>query len=149
MLQWFIFEKHMKKNFTEHGDAIIFSEKIDEKLRLFILVLEHYKKSADLFKEYQELYTLSSTQENQQLYTIMRDSMIQRFKRSVIFLWKILTIYLQDIESICFTVSPRKLIRKAVNARVLSESQGIKSMDMINVYNQISLIYDTITPDDI
>ena len=111
--------------------------------------LEEYKKSIDLFKKYRELYTLFSTQENQLLYTSMRDSMIQRFKRNVIFLWKALTIYLQDTGVNCLATLPCNIIQEAVNVKILSESQGIRSMNMINIYNQTSLIYDTISPDDI
>lgn len=75
-------------------------------------------------------------------YTIARDSIIQRFEFSVELFWKYLRLYLEDHEKVELEANtPRAVIRSACQARILTEEQATKCMNMIASRNLTSHIY--------
>ena len=51
-----------------------------------------------------------------------RDSMIQRFEYCTDLLWKMLKVYLEEVENVKLeSTSPKGIIREAVQIRILSE----------------------------
>ena len=76
--------------------------------------------------------------------------MIQRFEYCTDLLWKLLKIYLEDIEKVDLpTYSPRGIIRQAVSIKTISEEQGSLCMQMIENRNEKSHIYHAETAQEI
>lgn len=72
----------------------------------------------------------------------LRDSMIQRFKYSTDLFWKVLKVYLEEVEKVSLpTYSPRSIIRKSVGIKLITEDEGKACLEMIKSRNQTSHIY--------
>jgi nucleotidyltransferase substrate binding protein (TIGR01987 family) len=77
------------------------------------------------------------------VYTVARDSIIQRFKFSVELFWKYIRLYLEDQENVAVDINtPRAVIRTACQARIISEDQAVLCMSMIESRNLTSHIYE-------
>ena len=71
----------------------------------------------------------------------LRDSMIQRFEYSIDLLWKYLKSYLdQELRIVPDVLSPNTIIREAGKARILTEEETQKLLEMIKK-NLTSHIY--------
>jgi len=71
-----------------------------------------------------------------------RDSMIQRFEYCTDLLWKMLKVYLEEVENVKLeSTSPKGIIREAVQIRILSEQEGEQCVQMIKNRNETSHIY--------
>ena len=117
-------------------------EKINQKLTTMIEALGTLKESINLFDDYQTSYAQEPTKKNELLFKGLRDSMIQRFEYCTDLFWKVLKIYLQDVEKVELpTFAPRGIIREAVKAKTISEEEGEQSIDMVNSRNESSHIY--------
>lgn len=117
-------------------------ERINEKIADYLDALKTLQDSVELFYEYKKLFEKDSTDRNERLFTSMRDSMIQRFEYCTDLLWKVLKLYLEEIEKIDLPInSPRIIVREAVAARILTESEGFEYMDMVKSRNITSHIY--------
>jgi len=117
-------------------------EKVIQRVSVFIEALETLRKIIDLFDKYHALFIQSPTDTNEELSVALRDSMIQRFEYCTDLFWKVLKIYLENIEKISVeTFSPRGVLRDAVTARLLTENEGNVSIAMIESRNRTSHIY--------
>ncbi len=117
-------------------------EKIERKLNNFQDALETLSSSIDLFEKYGALSVESPDLEHTLLALGMRDSMIQRFEYCTDMLWKMLKVYLEDVEKIPLsTYSPKGIIREAVQAKVISEQEGVECIEMIKRRSETSHIY--------
>jgi nucleotidyltransferase substrate binding protein (TIGR01987 family) len=88
------------------------------------------------------LYEVNPTENNKQLFVIMRDSLIQRFEYCTDLIWKVLKAYLEEIEKVDVAgFSPRLIVRAAVHAGLFSESEGNDCMKTIESRNKTSHIY--------
>ena len=125
-------------------------EKINEKISDFLKALKTLEEGIELFDKYENLFNKKSTDENEQLFKSMRDSLIQRFEYCTDFFWKLMKVYLVDIEKIDIQVnSPRAIVREAVEARLLSEEEGEQCMDMVESRNKTSHTYHEILAEEI
>ena len=117
---------------------------------VFLKALKTLEDSIELFGQYESFFIEKSTQKNRQLFLAMRDSMIQRFKYCTHLFWKVLKVYLEDVEKIALeTFSPRGVVRDAVKARLISEDEGDKCIKMVEARNRTSHIYHEETAETI
>lgn len=76
------------------------------------------------------------------VYTVARDSIIQRFKFSIELFWKYLRLYLEEQEKMRIEANtPRSVIRTACQARIINEEQATLCIAMIASRNLTSHIY--------
>ncbi len=116
--------------------------RINQKLDTMHNALISLDESIALFNRYEKLKEESSTKENEQLFLAMRDSMIQRFEYCTDLFWKLLKVYLEDVEKVTLPVfSPRGVIREAATVKIMSETEADACMEMIKNRNQTSHIY--------
>ncbi len=117
-------------------------ERISEKITDYLDALKTLQKGVELFYEYKKVFEIEPTEKNEYLFASMRDSMIQRFEYCTDLFWKVLKLYLEEVENIDVPInSPRVIIREAVTARILTESEGSEYMDMVKSRNMTSHIY--------
>ena len=74
--------------------------KINQKLTTINEALETLKDGIELFREYKKITSGSPTKKDEQIFLGMRDSMIQRFEYCTDLFWKVLKIYLEEVEKI-------------------------------------------------
>ncbi|HMK33396.1 MAG TPA: HI0074 family nucleotidyltransferase substrate-binding subunit [Nitrosopumilaceae archaeon] len=123
---------------------------INKNLEVFLEALKTLHVGVELFYEYENIFDKESSSKNEQLFTSMRDSLIQRFEYCTDLFWKLTKIYLRDIEKLDIALqSPRGIIREAVKARVLSEQEGDECMDMVEARNKTSHTYHEEMADEI
>ena len=78
----------------------------------------------------------------------LRDSLIQRFEYCVDLFWKFLKFYLENIEKVTLEFkSPRGIIRKAAESRLITEDDAKLALEMIDYRNQSSHLYKEETAD--
>lgn len=117
-------------------------EKVKQKVTVMNDALQTLTKSIKLFHEYEKIYMVTPSSTNEDLYTGLRDSMIQRFEYCVDLFWKTLKIYLEEKEKLTMLInSPRGIIRQTINAKIISEQEGEQCMSMIESRNRTSHMY--------
>ncbi len=124
--------------------------KIKHKLETFELALETLQSSIELFKEYEQKIAATDNEKEKLIFLGLRDSVIQRFEYCTDLFWKILKLYLEEVEKITLTTySPRSVIREAVRAKIISEQEGNACMKMVISRNKTSHIYHEEIAEDI
>ena len=112
--------------------------KIAQKLVVIEKALASLKRSVFLY----EKVKTSILPGNEENLLMARDSMIQRFEYCTDLLWKVLKLYMEEIEKVNLEiVSPRGVIREVVKSKLLSEVEGVLCMKMVVSRNQTSHIY--------
>ena len=125
-------------------------ERINQKLTVMLQALATLAKSITLFDEYKSLYDTTPSNKNEQLFLSMRDSMIQRFEYCTDLFWKIIRVYLEDVQKMDLPINaPRVILREAVKARFLSEEEGETCIHMVESRNKTSHIYHAEVAQDI
>jgi nucleotidyltransferase substrate binding protein (TIGR01987 family) len=125
-------------------------EKVIEKIADFLEVLKTLEDILKVFFEYKALYTAHPTEKNEQFFLIVRDATIQRFEYCTDFIWKVLKVYLEDVEKVHVeSFSPRAVVRETVSAGFISESEGSELMRMVDSRNKTSHIYHEAIADNI
>lgn len=95
-----------------------------------------------LFNKYEKTFNEQHSEENEQLFTSMRDSLIHRFKYNTNLFWETTNVYLITIEKMNVPLqTPRGIIREAVTAGLFSEEEGIECMNMVEARNKTSHTY--------
>lgn len=85
-----------------------------------------------------------------ELHDELRDSVIQRFEFSVDTLWKFLREYLETNKGIIFTiVSPKEVLRNALQNGILSNDEYEIFLDMIDDHNLTSHTYNEFLAEEI
>lgn len=72
---------------------------------------------------------------------IVRDATIQRFEYTVETFWKMLKVYLLEIEGVD-AVSPKSVMREARNAKLFSDGDVALSLQMIDDRNISTHLYN-------
>lgn len=115
---------------------------INEKLEIMHKALGLLKRSIELYHRHEVLYKEDPSLENQEYFMGMRESMIQRFEYNFDLFWKLLKVYLSDVERVVLDVpAPSFVIRACVQTGVLSEAEGNDAMGMRDGRNMTSHIY--------
>lgn len=82
------------------------------------------------------------SQNNEEIFLAARDSLIQRFKYCTDLFWKVLTLYLEELEKVQIPAySPRGVIGKTVKVKTITETEGQECMQMVESRNRTSHIY--------
>jgi len=125
-------------------------ERINHKLDVMLQALTTLAKSIALFNEYNELFNTTPSNKNEELLLSMRDSMIQRFEYCTDLFWKVIRVYLEDVQKADLPINaPRAILREAVKARLLSEQEAEESIHMVECRNKTSHIYHAEVAQDI
>lgn len=125
-------------------------EKINQKLVIISKALETLGNGVMLYGRYTKIVEIDPSLENQELLLSMRDSMIQRFEYCTDLFWKVLKIYLEQVENITLPInSPRVTIRESVTAKIITEKESEQSLNMVKNRNETSHIYHEETAEDI
>ena len=114
-----------------------------ERLNVRMTVLAN---ALDRFKE--ALNLLKLIDENEKIYTHIRDSVIQRFEFSVDIFWKCLKDYL-EIKHKINLASPRSVMKECFAQRIIDEEELRVFEDMIDDRNDTSHRYDENMSQDI
>ncbi len=78
----------------------------------------------------------------------LRDCLIQRFEYTVDLFWKLLKFYLENIEKVTLEFkSPRGIIRKSAEVRLITEDDAKLALEMIDYRNRTSHTYEEETAD--
>lgn len=125
-------------------------EEIKEKLDVLLDALKTLEKGIELFYKYEDIFNDQGTDESEELFEGLRDSLIQRFEYCIDIFWKIAKVYLESVEKIPLIVnSPRAIVRESVKARIISEDEGDEFMEMIEARNKTSHTYHELMADEI
>lgn len=125
-------------------------ERINQKLSTMLKALETLQSSIELFDNYKKSMSLKNTKIEEKVDLGLRDSIIQRFEYCTDLLWKLLKIYLEDVEKVTLLANtPSGIIRAAVQARIMTEEQGQQCLEMIKDRNITSHIYREEIAEDI
>lgn len=125
-------------------------ERVNEKITDLLEALKTLEDVLKVFYEYKTLYGAHPTEKNEQFFFIVRDATIQRFEYCTDLLWKVMKVYLEDVEKMHIeSFSPRSIVRSAVDGGFLSESEGSQLMDMVVSRNKTSHIYHEAIADNI
>ena len=118
-------------------------------MNIFLEVLKTLEEGIKLFYKYENLLDKKSTDENEQLFKSMRDSVIQRFEYCADLFWKLVKVYLES-EGINLSINfPKFILREAVKVRILSEVEADECIDMIESRNKTSHTYHEILAEEI
>lgn len=91
----------------------------------------------------QESLQILEGPERQQIYNVVRDSVIQRFEYSIDTFWKFLKIYLQDRQQVSFVlITPRAILKEAFNAGLLTETEFKTLVQSVSDRNLTSHTYN-------
>ena len=124
--------------------------KMKNKLETVKNALVTLQEGIELFHMFEKIANNKPSQEQMRLFLATRDSMIQRFEYCTDLFWKVLKIYLEDIEKVELPInSPRGIIRETVKVRTISEDEGFACMSMIKRRNETSHIYHENLAEDI
>jgi len=108
----------------------------------FLLALASLKEAVDNFGKVDEIAQQVDVIQPESLYRTLRDSMIQRFEFTTDLFWKYLKRYLEDAMKIDLEFNaPKPVAREACRAKVVSESDTQKILQMITDRNMSSHIY--------
>ena len=112
-------------------------EKVNRKITVLDEALETLGNSIEMFRKCEEISAKNPTPWNDDIALGMRDSMVQRFEYCTDLFWKVLKIYLEQVEKVELeVVSPRSVVRAAVSARIISEGEGEQCMVMVESRNK-------------
>jgi len=76
------------------------------------------------------------------LYQASRDSLVQRFEFSIELFWKYLKLYLEGVKNVQLeSNTPRDVFRAGCRARLISEQDTEKFIDILRARNLTSHIY--------
>jgi nucleotidyltransferase substrate binding protein (TIGR01987 family) len=115
---------------------------LNQMLSTLANAIQLYQKKCTLLD-----YSKPETVEDLQAY---RDSVIQRFEYSIDGFWKILKMYLEDVEGIVLeTTGPKSIARIAALNHVISELESADLIIMIEQRNKTSHIYREEIADEI
>jgi len=115
--------------------------KVKQKLTTIKAALKTLQKGMMLYDKFHDIPVLQD-ESIDDLALALRDSVIQRFEYCTDLFWKTLKVYLEEVEEINLSVnSPAGIIRAAVEARIITEQQGQKCLEMIKNRNLTSHIY--------
>lgn len=116
--------------------------KINQKITTMNEALLSLADSIKLFEEYENINQKDPSIKNEKIFLAMRDSVIQRFEYCTDLFWKVLKLYLEEVEKIDLpTYSPRGVIRETVKVKTITEEEAKASMNMIVSRNKTSHIY--------
>lgn len=125
-------------------------ERVVEKITDFLDALKTLEDILKVFNEYKNIYASHPTAKNEQFFLIVRDATIQRFEYCTDLIWKVLKIYLEDVEKgLVESFFPRGVIRAVLNGGFISEPEGTVLMAMVESRNKTSHIYHEAIADDI
>lgn len=125
-------------------------EKIIKKLTVFDEALETLRDGIDWFREQERVIEEGSLQKSERAFLAARDSVIQRFEYCTDLFWKLLKVYLEEVEKVDITTnSPRGIIREAVRVKLMNEDEGEACIEMVTSRNQTSHIYHEEIAEDI
>jgi nucleotidyltransferase substrate binding protein (TIGR01987 family) len=125
-------------------------EKVNEKISDFLKALKTLENILKKFYESRTLYRAHPIDKNQESFFIVRDATIQRFEYCTDLIWKVLKIYLEDVEKMHIEAFyPRAIIRTTVTGGLVSESEGKDLINMVESRNKTSHIYHEAIAEDI
>lgn len=108
-------------------------ERVDQRIKVITCALKKLSEAMMMF----ELVS-----KDEKLFGIVRAGMIKRFEDCTDLFWKVLKIYLEEVGGIALkAISPKGIIRDAVQAKVITEKEGSECMEMIESRNRTSHIY--------
>lgn len=123
---------------------------VTQRVAVFLAAFKTLEKSIKAFYEHQARYLANPTDQNEETFLGMRDSIIQRFEYCTDLLWKVLKDYLEQIEKADIAItSSRGIIREAVRIGLLSQAEGVECMRMVESRNRTSHIYHVEVAEDI
>jgi nucleotidyltransferase substrate binding protein (TIGR01987 family) len=123
---------------------------INKSIEIFVDALKTLSEGIELFYEYKDILNGEDSEQNHKLFNSMRDSLIQRFEYCTDLFWKVVRIYLINIEKMDVpNQSPRGIIRQAMQVGIFSEDQGSICMDMVEARNKTSHTYHEVIADEI
>ena len=112
--------------------------KLNQKITIINQAFETLRDSISLYDEVEKKRDAFG----QRIVLAARDSMIQRFEYCVDLFWKVVKLYLEEVEKMDIPMaSPRGIIRQAVKSKLLSEEEGQRLIIIINQRNQTSHMY--------
>ncbi len=114
-------------------------ERLNVRLNVLSKALNRLQEALDLFK---------TIDENEKIYSHIRDSVIQRFEFSVDIFWKCLKDYL-GIKHKINIASPRSVMKECFSQRIIDEEELRIFEDMIDDRNDTSHVYNEIMSQDI
>lgn len=125
-------------------------EELKERLNVLLDALKTLEKGVELFYKYEDIFNENDSDENEEIFESMRDSLIQRFEYCIDLFWKVAKLYLELVEKVTLSAnSPRGIIRETVKALLLSEDEGKDCMEMIEARNKTSHTYHEMMADEI
>jgi nucleotidyltransferase substrate binding protein (TIGR01987 family) len=121
-----------------------------KRISVFLAALKTLEKSINAFYKYRTRYLAHPTDDNEEAFLGMRDSLIQRFEYCTDLIWKVFKDYLEQIEKVDIeNSSPRGVMREAIHIGLLSETEGSQCMQMVESRNRTSHIYHVEVAEDI
>lgn len=125
-------------------------EEVKEKLDVLSDALKTLEDGVEYFYECQEFFDNSPDRHNERAFLSARDSLIQRFEYCIDLFCKITRSYLELFEKITLSAnSPRAILRESIEARLLSEDEGMRGMKMVEARNKTSHTYHEVMADEI
>ncbi len=98
-------------------------------------------KPLNTLQEVIEIYGKHAS-EKQEIVNCMRYAMIHRFALNVVIFFESLETYVTQYQGIdLFMPSAKRLVRKSVKTRILSETEGAACLDMLDVYRRARRAY--------
>lgn len=117
-------------------------EPVKERLETMHQALALLKRSIELYRKHDDLFKKDPSADNKDYFMGMRESMIQRFEYNFDLFWKLLKVYLADVEKIVLDApTPTSVVRACVQYGILSEQEGNNAMSMRDGRNMTSHIY--------
>lgn len=117
-------------------------ERVNEKIIDYFDALKTLENVLKRFYEYKNIYLAHPSDENEESFFIVRDATIQRFEYCTDLIWKVIKVYLEEIEKAHIeSYYPRGIIRNAVTSGFLSEVEGFELTEMVESRNKTSHIY--------
>jgi len=124
---------------------------INKKITIMQDALRTLDEAIKLYDAFKNKIEIESVTQDRLIALATRDSVIQRFEYCTDLFWKVMKIYLEDVQRMTLSVtgSPTGIIRSAVQAKIISEEQGEQCIEMIKSRNLTSHIYHEEVADDI
>lgn len=115
---------------------------ITQKLATMRKALASLQDAITVRDEYQKTIARTHREMEEKIALGLRDSIIQRFEYCTDLFWKFLKVYLEEVQNVSLSInSPLGIIRACVEAKVMTESQGERCIEMIKNRNLTSHIY--------
>jgi len=102
--------------------------------------LASLKDALELMQPYDKALKEKSTHEVEREYRAHRDSVIKRFEFTLDMVWKYLKFYLENRFGVVHN-SPKPVMRECLKNNLISETEALRALDMINACNMTSHIY--------